>query len=672
MRFVANRVFWAVLAVFFVWDPVWAGGEKSAMDDTMLMFVGEELSVVTVASRRPESPASAPAIADVVDFSDIETKGYQTLADVLSGQPGFYMSKRARGTVPYLWGIPEGILFLYDGVPMTLDATKSHHPMDQELSMDSIKRVEIVRGPGSVLWGPDAFAGIVNVVPFTGRDRPGLTTRLSVASDGATGAHAGFGHSKEKWDAYLSASASRSKYHVDHFSVQNSLSDSNQEYSGTTNLDPSEYFEVTANAHVGSWLSVSGRVSDFKSRYTMQDAEYLSWAGERSSPVSFFKSSLTKRHGPSNWTLTSYYQNIIYEITDVDLKREQKNQIYYAELLWDLHMFGDDGLLTTGVSYRENDVQGAIVEDGFLPDWLKPDNKIYVPEVEQADYNNRLKSVFIQFRHKWSDLEAWIGGRRDDHSQYRTTYSHSMGLNWNLFHDWRAKLIYGTAYRSPYSRQLFGGTELDPEGVRTISFQTSWNPDVGRLYAFTLFHSQLTDHIQEDPYGGLSAPSDQSVMGVEFSTKARVSDQLSVSAGLTVQNAWGDQEMYQAFKYAYIHTDGTVERFYDAWGESFDMGPSVLAKLGLTWRFVGGSTLSLDASYSGDVPYTFSKNEVSGDFTQPLLLNATFVTKGLLWENDTVKLRVENFLDEDYQVPGLYGPSEGEPFTVTLEWGLRF
>ena len=59
-------------------------------DDTMLMFVGEDLSVVTVASRMPESPSAAPAVVDVVTRETIEKRGYQTIAQLLSFETGFF------------------------------------------------------------------------------------------------------------------------------------------------------------------------------------------------------------------------------------------------------------------------------------------------------------------------------------------------------------------------------------------------------------------------------------------------------------------------------------------------------------------------------------------------------------------------------------------------------
>ena len=163
-----------ILALFlgFWGSPPPAHGE--ATDDTMLMFVGEDLEVLSIASRREESARQAPAVAGVVTRDMMGDRGMFTLSDVLAQTPGFYMAQKEWGTRPYLRGIPDSVLFLYDTVPLQSDMSKSVHPLDDELSLAPVKRVEIIRGPGSVLWGADAFAGIVNIVPMTGKDLNGV------------------------------------------------------------------------------------------------------------------------------------------------------------------------------------------------------------------------------------------------------------------------------------------------------------------------------------------------------------------------------------------------------------------------------------------------------------------------------------------------------------------
>ena len=91
---------------------LWMGRDAAAselspgMDDTILMFVGENLEVLTIASRREESAARAPAVARVITRKDFRESGRDTLSKVLETVPGFYMAEREWGTKPYLRGIP--------------------------------------------------------------------------------------------------------------------------------------------------------------------------------------------------------------------------------------------------------------------------------------------------------------------------------------------------------------------------------------------------------------------------------------------------------------------------------------------------------------------------------------------------------------------------------------
>ena len=231
-------------------------------DDTMLMFVGEDLSVVTVASRMPESPSAAPAVVDVVTRETIEKRGYQTIAQLLSFETSFYISETARGSVPYLRGLPESILFLYDGIPLPSGGTKNIHPLDYELSLDNIKQVEIIRGPGSVLWGSDAFAGIVNIVPLNAGNAQGVTTNISIDSNDERSAYISYGRKNKTLSTFVSLRTSRRNYHdreyYDYFFNQNGAVETRE-----NEIDSSDYIEMIANGEINEWLSFTARFSDF-------------------------------------------------------------------------------------------------------------------------------------------------------------------------------------------------------------------------------------------------------------------------------------------------------------------------------------------------------------------------------------------------------------------------
>jgi outer membrane cobalamin receptor len=660
----------AVLVLMLSWcSGAWGAGGDDQVDETMLMFVGEDLTVVTAVSKRPEPAAEAPAIVSVVDRPTMESHGYKTLAELLATQPGWYINGGERGSTPYLRGVPDSGLFLYDGVPLSGDFTKSLPPLDRELSLRSVKRVEIVRGPASVLWGPDAFAGIVNVVPLTGKDHPGLHTGAFAGTEPYLGGFFNWGFSGAKWDAFLSGYGAKDRFWDDTFLDPRSIVTPEQ-LPQEDQIDDSHYLEFTGNAQVGDWLSISGRYAREKRRFTLRDTTVLSWQGERESPISYINATLAKDFGRWRVNLSGYYEYIEYDLTDADLEREQKNHIYNGELRLERSL-GEQGHFTAGTSFRSNEVIGAVVRDGFLPEFISP-GIIFVPDISQEDFTNDLFSLFGQYRHQWRGVDFWLGARYDDHSQYDSRVTYSLGLNWPVAQDWRLKADFGTAYRTPFSGQLFGDASFDPEGITTLNLQVSWSPTPGTVLQLTGFYSQLTDHVSEDPFGGLSAPTDQEFIGAEFMGRTRLFDQLDLYGNFTTFANWGDSEQYRVLLFSFVRPDGTRVDVFDEWEQPFNPGPDFIVNLGAKWDFHPRASLVIEGNRTSSVPFSFRRDAVSGSFSQDLLLDATLSIRDLVLKHSYLTLKGTNLLDQDYQVPGIFGPVEGKPFALYAEWSLRF
>ena len=128
------------------------------------------LSVVT-AAKREQTTTQAPAQASVVTAADILQFGYRTLADILRASPGFYVTyDRGYGFIGVRgFGRPGDfggrVLLLLDGHRMN-DPLYDYAAVvsDFILDVDLIDRVEVVRGPGSALYGNNAFFAVVNVI----------------------------------------------------------------------------------------------------------------------------------------------------------------------------------------------------------------------------------------------------------------------------------------------------------------------------------------------------------------------------------------------------------------------------------------------------------------------------------------------------------------------------
>ncbi|MBC7357619.1 MAG: TonB-dependent receptor [Desulfacinum sp.] len=653
-----------------LWLAGGAGAPSPARADseTLAVFVGEDLSVLSLASRRPESPDRAPAVARVVTAQEIRARGLRTLADVLMLEPGFYVRPGERGSTPYLRGVGQGILLLYDGVPLGSNVTKSVHPLDEDLSLAGVQRIEIIRGPGSVLWGPDAYAGIVNIVPYSGKDRPGARVQAWAGTDHRRGTALSWGWAGRDLAGFLSVSAEKNRYWTDTFALPG---DGPGGAAETGRLDDASFADAVATLEVGDWLRMTARWSDHTNRFVLQGPESLRWEGRRRAPARFIKASATRRLGISDVTVNAFYENLPLEVTDVDVTRSQENHIWSAEVLW-YRPLDPAGGLTLGAGYRNNRAEDAVVRDGFLPDFLKPSSSVFVPQVTQASFDDRLLSAFAQVRRRWGPVDLWAGLRLDDSDAYRSTISVTAGLQWEPAEAWRIKASYGSAYRNPYAAQLYGDRSFDPEGIRTGAVQVAWTPSPADQVQLTAFYSRLTDHLAEDPYGGLSMPETERLWGLELDGRWRLHPRLDLRASLTVLGDDADPERYRSLAALFVRPDGTVEPVFEEWEKPFDLGPDVMASAGGTWTLGPGCTLSVDALWTSELPYAYDKGRFVGTYDGERFLRAALQWRDVPVAGSTLRLAASNLLDQGGRVPGIYGPADRPPLRVWVEWSYRW
>ncbi|MET0412291.1 MAG: TonB-dependent receptor [Polyangiaceae bacterium] len=147
--------------------------------------------LVEAASRLPENVEDAPASVSLIGSEELRAMQYPTLAEALRGTRGVYVSDDRSYTIPGVRGLSlpgsygKHVLITIDGVPANDDwVWSSYIGFDLRTDLDDIERIEIVRGPGSVVYGTSAFAGVLNLVT-RGRDVPsGVELGASAALDG--------------------------------------------------------------------------------------------------------------------------------------------------------------------------------------------------------------------------------------------------------------------------------------------------------------------------------------------------------------------------------------------------------------------------------------------------------------------------------------------------------
>ncbi|QTA80608.1 TonB-dependent receptor-like superfamily protein [Desulfonema limicola] len=646
---------------------------ENSHDDTMLMFVGENLEVLTIASRREESAWQAPAVAHVITKKAFQERGADTLSKALETIPGFYMAKPEWGTKPYFRGIPDSMLLLYDTVSVTSDISKSIHPFDHELSLVSVKRIEIIKGPGSVLWGPDAFAGIINIVPMTGKDMNGVETGILYQTPGNNaGTYINMGYDAGRWDSFLSISGYAGKEDDNEYNVlkfwgdTDKPADINERY-GFDNPETSRYIEAVGRFSFDDWLNISTRLTDNKKAYTITSEEDMSWCETRENPSGLIKIEAKKAiNHLSHVRMTGSFFHMETQQQIIDRKLKQRENEFYGEVLYDRSVLSGSGLFTGGVSYREKHIKNAPIWDGYLPDYLKSENLFLLPILTETNYNTNLWSLFCQYSHRFGNTEAWFGIRNDNHDSYQDRTSFSTGLSWSPSSEWIIKLLYGTAYRTPFAKQLQENEKTDLENIETLNLQIGWEPSWQWGLGFCGYWSRLEDHVMEDPYAGLSKPNHQEFTGAEIQGHYSPFRFLKFETNLTLINNKGPNEEYTFLKETYIDSSGNEIRTYEDRSYPYDSGPGALLDFIINWKPVKKISSNLRISYTGSRQLIHPRGQSFMSSSGVWLADINTIIRDIIMPDTDLEISIRNITDREYETPGIYSTIEGEGINAQI------
>jgi outer membrane receptor protein involved in Fe transport len=164
---------------------------------------------VTAASRSTEGVDDAPSSVSIIPERELKALKYPTIVEALRGVPGVYSwNDRSYQAIGFrglgrLGGYGNRVLVLVDGHPLNDDwLGSSYVGYDARVGLEDVERIEVVRGPGSVLYGTNAFSGVVNVVtrkPTQKGGEIGLSTAESGVARGRVRANVPLGKDAGLW-----------------------------------------------------------------------------------------------------------------------------------------------------------------------------------------------------------------------------------------------------------------------------------------------------------------------------------------------------------------------------------------------------------------------------------------------------------------------------------------
>ncbi len=153
---------------------------------------------ITSAARKPQSLRTTAAAAFVITSDDIRRSGLHTLPEVLRLAPGVQVARIETG----VWAISirgfnddfaNKLLVLVDGRSIYNEVWSGVYWNLQDMPLDNIERIEVIRGPGAAMWGVNAVNGVINIITKSAGDTQGTLIATEAGTETETNNRARYG-----------------------------------------------------------------------------------------------------------------------------------------------------------------------------------------------------------------------------------------------------------------------------------------------------------------------------------------------------------------------------------------------------------------------------------------------------------------------------------------------
>lgn len=163
-----------------------AGNANGDIDDLLALDINRLLDVkVTLAGRIEESAFAVPAAIYVLDREQILRSGHRRLPEILRMVPGMHVgkwdsNKWAVSSRNAMSRFASTMLVMIDGRHVYTPLYGGVRWEIQDVLLEDIERIEVIRGPGGPLWGSNAVDGIINVITRSAKDTQGTMMQAGV------------------------------------------------------------------------------------------------------------------------------------------------------------------------------------------------------------------------------------------------------------------------------------------------------------------------------------------------------------------------------------------------------------------------------------------------------------------------------------------------------------
>lgn len=532
--------------------------------DLFEMSLEELLTVkIVTVSKKEELIEDAPGVVSVITSEDILRFGARNLRDVLLRIPNYYIfdslalssngSTMRAGATQHL---NNHVLYLINGRPLR-ESQNGGRQTDINLlfPVSAIERIEVIRGPGSVLYGSNAFNGTINIITKTASTSFDVGVEGVVGSFGYRSVDVSTGHSSE--DAQINAQVKLL----------------NEDGATLGAFDSTNTFGETTLYREGYFGRIDGSYKRFSVEGMFSEIQLPNISGA------------FNWNGLDEWTHQRNYINLGYKYSFNDDWSSTINATYNNV---DMTIISPTAVSYSSFGYmyeitvngRINDKTSVVL--GAVEDHIKGDL-----DIRGGEINTLRNSIYGQIDYYISGNTRLTAGLQHNKPEAQSAHtSPRFALVHKFNQHWSGKLLYADAFRSPYGAELNfssgflrGDMNLKPENITTAEAQLTYTQNNATV-STTLYHSKSSDLIGRRRIDGttffVNLAQEIIYEGIELEGRWEITPKLQLNGNASYQKNEDDQG----------HTDVMI-------------APNQMIKVGLSYNSDAGVTASVWASYFG-------------------------------------------------------------------------
>lgn len=539
-------------------SPAW-----SEQDDLFAMSLEDlmavEIDTVVSASKYEQKVSDAPSSVTIITADEIRKYGYRTLGEVLRSVPGFYVNNDRNYEYVGVRGFRRPgdydtrILLLVDGHRTNENIGDSPLFGAQFLlDVDLIDRVEIVRGPGSSLYGSNALLAVVNVITKDGKTLNGLELSGEVAGFDTWKSRISYGNRFDNGlDLLVSATRGDSEGQELYFKEFDDPATAD----GLVRNDDSDFHNLFLRASFGDFGLIAahtaaekgiptapwGTVFGDRRTRVYDDTTLLGLTYEREISETL---ALRARTAYGHYDYDGRY---VYDYSEDETPYLVVNKDLYRGRWWDSELQVtarpfEKHILTAGGEFRYNIQQDQV-------NW---DEEVYLDDSRHS----KNWGLYIQDEFRVRDNVTLVAGvRYDRYDTFGGSTNPRLAMIYDVSEQTTLKLLYGRAFRAPNAYELYyhdGGSttkaalDLDPETIDTYevvlerAFGSHLSAAVSGFY-----------YVMDDLIGQYTDPNDDLLV---FTNLEEVKTR---GMELTLNGRW-ENGLRARTSYAYVDAENSV------------------------------------------------------------------------------------------------------------------